>query len=62
MNDGNQSVKFFSAENPNYVRIKNGYLEFEIIVEKPENSSVIVVADNTSEINGVVNNAFTCTI
>ena len=52
---------FFFVENPNFIQVAAGWLEFEIRVKKVDNRSFIIANDLTNESIRLVNNAFAFT-
>ena len=57
----NSQIKFFFGENHNFIRVGNGYLEFDIRVRRADGKAFTIVAPG-NDIIRLINNAFAYTI
>ena len=58
----NSKIKFFFGKNHIFIQVGDGYLEFDINIEKADNHKFIVDNDNTNEVIRLTNIAFAYTI
>ena len=57
----NSQIKIYFGENPNFIQVGNGYLEFDIRVRRTDGNPFSIVAPGNDVIR-LVNNAFAYSI